>query len=61
MEYVKRIFCTVMGAMIGGLTGIIVGAVAGASDHSTLDLTIKRLEMARDMIRAEEMKEIKAE
>ena len=53
----KRVFCTVVGALIGGLTGILVGAVAGASDLSKLDRTIKQLEMARDMIRAEEERE----
>ena len=53
----KRVFCTVVGALIGGLTGILVGAVAGASDLSKLDSTIKRLEMARDIIRAEEERE----
>ena len=57
MEFMKRIFCTVVGAVIGGLTGILVGAVAGASDLSTLDVTIKRLEMARDIIHAEEERE----
>ena len=57
MEFVKRIVCTVMGAIIGGLTGILMGAMAGASDHITLDRTIQRLEMARDIIRAQEERE----
>ena len=57
MECMKRIVCTVIGAVIGGLTGIMIGAVAGSSDHSTLDLTIKKLEIARDAIRAEEARE----
>ena len=57
MDFVKRIVCTVIGAVIGGLTGILVGAVAGNSDFSKLDRTIKSLEMARDIIRAEEERE----
>jgi hypothetical protein len=57
MEFIKRVFCSVIGAVIGGLTGILIGGMAGASDLSTLDVTIKRLEMARDVIRAEEARE----
>ena len=57
MEFIKRIVCTVIGAVVGGLTGILVGAVAGASDLTKLDRTIQRLEMARDIIRAEEERE----
>ena len=57
MECMKRVVCSVIGAVIGGLTGILIGGMAGASDLSTLDRTIKKLEIARDAIRAEEARE----
>ena len=57
MEFIKQIVCSVVGAVIGGLTGILIGGAAGASDLSTLRLVIQRLEMACDAIRAEEERE----
>ena len=57
MEFMKRVVCSVIGAVIGGLTGILIGGLAGASDLSKLDIVIKKLEEARDEIRAEEARE----
>ncbi len=42
---------------MGGITGILIGAMTGASAISDIDATIKKLERARDMIRADTERE----
>ena len=54
MEILKRILCTLIGASVGGLTGVLIGLMAGATDLSTLHIAIQKLEIANDRIRAED-------